>query len=475
MQSIIERLQQFNGCILADSVGLGKTYTALGIIKFFELRYNANVLVLCPKKLEDNWKIHSSRYNQKNNPFVEDHFNYHVMAHTDLTREKGEVSGASLENYDWSNFYLVVIDESHNFRNARENRTDENGKIISRTRYGRLFEDIIQKGGNTKVLMLSATPVNTSLVDLRNQIALMTGKNEGAFRESLGIHNFNTLLNSTQKKFKEWEQLKEIRNKEMLIEKLGGEFFTLLGGVSIARSRQQIKRFYPELIKKIGGFPDHEKPENHHPLTDSKKELSYESLYERISDFSFAIYKPSDYVQSKEVKERLKQEKERYNFNQTDREKFLIGMMRVNFLKRLESSAHALELTLSRTVKKMDDLINKISRFKKKAEVSLVPEDVYPDKDYEDEEFSVSQGRNPYHMEDLDLVRWEREISKDRKILEECRLDVAKITPERDGKLEQIEEDVRKRMQNPTKDKDNKLKRKMLSVYHIQRYRFISL
>ena len=459
-QSAIRRLLRFNGCILADSVGLGKTYTALAVIKFFELKYNANVLVLCPKKLEDNWKIYSSRFNQKNNPLAEDRFNYHLMAHTDLTREKGEVSGASLENYDWSNFYLVVIDESHNFRNARENRIDENGKIISRTRYGRLFEDIIQKGGKTKVLMLSATPVNTSLIDLRNQITLMTGKDEGAFR-SLGINNYNTLLNSTQKRVKEWEQLKESRNKEMLIEKLGGEFFNLLDKISIARSRQQIKRFYPGLIKKIGGFPEHEKPKNHNPPTDLKKELSYESLYERISGFSFAIYRPSDYVQSEEVKERLKQERERYNFNQEDREHFLINMMRVNFLKRLESSAHALQLTLSRTVEKMDKLIEKIHKFEE-TNVSSALVDVYPDEDDEDKEFLINQGRNPYHMEELDLVGWEREISKDRKILEECRLDVDRITPERDGKLKRIKEDICKRMQKPTTDKDGKLKRKML-------------
>ena len=460
-KSVIGRLLRLNGCILADSVGLGKTYTALAVIKFFELQYNARVLVLCPKKLGDNWNIYSSRFNQKDNPFAEDEFNYHLLAHTDLSRDSGAAFGVSLENFNWSNFHLVVIDESHNFRNATENRKDKNGEIIRRSRYNRLFEDIIQKGGKTKVLMLSATPVNTSLVDLRNQIYLMTEKDDSALHEHLGVGNFRLLLDAAQKKFKEWEQQAEKKNKDRLLENLGGDFFNLLGGVSIARSRRQIKKFYSGLIAEIGDFPRHQKPQNHHPQTDLDARLSYKDLHTRISSFSFSIYRPSSYIESQELKEQLQEEKERLHFNQQDREHYLVGMMRVNFLKRLESSAHALRLTLGRTVEKMDALLNKIGRFEKTRDASTQA-DVQPDEEYEDEEFLINQGRNPYHLQDLDLSRWKREIAADRKVLKKCLSDVARITPERDGKLAQIKQDIRHRAQHPTVDQDGKSKRKML-------------
>lgn len=459
-KSIIGRLLRLNGCILADSVGLGKTYTALAVIKFFELKYNAKVLVLCPKKLGNNWRIYSSRFNQKNNPFPRDEFNYHLLAHTDLSRDSGESFGIPLENFNWSNFHLVVIDESHNFRNATENRKNEKGEIIRRSRYNRLLEEVIKKGGKTKVLMLSATPVNTSLTDLRNQIYLMTEKNEEAFRRHLGIYNFRTLLNAAQKKFKEWENSTE-RDKEELIEKLGGDFFNLLGGVSIARSRRQIKKFYSGLIKKIGDFPKHQPPENHEPPTDLRNELSYKDLHERISQFSLSIYRPSSYIKSEKIKEKLKEEKKRLHFNQEDREHYLVGMIRTNFLKRLESSAHSLHLTLERTVKKFDELMEKIERFGETKNFSDQIE-VQPDQDDEDEEFVVSQKADSYHFGDLDIPAWKEELKKDREILEKCRQDVAKITPERDGKLKQIKENIRTRVKNPTIDKDKKVKRKML-------------
>ena len=460
-KSVIGRLLRLNGCILADSVGLGKTYTALAVIKFFELQYNARVLVLCPKKLGDNWKIYSSRFNQKDNPFAEDEFNYHMLAHTDLSRDSGEAFGVSLENFNWSNFHLVVIDESHNFRNATENRRDKSGEIIRRSRYNRLFEDIIQKGGKTKVLMLSATPVNTSLVDLRNQIYLMTEKDDSALREHLGVGNFRLLLDAAQKKFKEWEQQAEKKNKDLLFEKLGGDFFNLLGGVSIARSRRQIKKFYSRLIEKIGDFPQHQNPQNHHPQTDLDDKLSYKDLHTRISNFSFSIYRPSSYIESQELKEQLQEEKERLHFNQKNREHYLVGMMRVNFLKRLESSAHALRLTLERTVAKIDALLDKIGHFEKTRDPSTQA-DVQPDTEYEDEEFLINQGRNPYHLQDLDLSRWKKEIATDREVLKECLRDVSGITPERDGKLAQIKQDIRHRAQYPTVDKDGKSKCKML-------------
>ena len=204
VKSVIARLLRHNGCILADSVGLGKTYTALAVIKFFELR-NDRVLVLCPKKLRENWALYPVHYSQLNNPFEEDKFGYSLLAHTDLSRYSGDADGTDLAGFNWSNFDLVVIDESHNFRNDTKPERDDAGNITRHSRYTRLLEEVIKEGAKTKVLMLSATPVNTSLIDLRNQIYLMTGKREDAFQKSLGISNIRALLGQAQKTFKAWE------------------------------------------------------------------------------------------------------------------------------------------------------------------------------------------------------------------------------------------------------------------------------
>ena len=270
VKSVIARLLRHNGCILADSVGLGKTYTALAVIKFFELR-NDRVLVLCPKKLRENWALYPVHYSQLNNPFEEDKFGYSLLAHTDLSRYSGDADGTDLAGFNWSNFDLVVIDESHNFRNDTKPERDDAGNITRHSRYTRLLEEVINAGAKTKVLMLSATPVNTSLIDLRNQIYLMTEKREDAFRESLGISNIRTLLGQAQKTFKAWEDSPDqsgARDKSKLLNELGADFFQLLGGVSIARSRRHIENFYADEIDRIGKFPEQLKPENHHPPTD---------------------------------------------------------------------------------------------------------------------------------------------------------------------------------------------------------------
>ena len=364
-KSVIARLLRHNGCILADSVGLGKTYTALAVIKFFELR-NERVLVLCPKKLHDNWGLYPAYNSQDTNPFLDDKFGYTLLSHTDLSRYSGASGGVNLTDFNWQNFDLIVIDESHNFRNDSKPREDKDGNF-RHTRYSRLLEEVIKEGTKTKVLMLSATPVNTSLIDLRNQIYLMTEKREDVFRDSLGIGNIGSLLRQAQRAFKKWEEdgsENGKRDKAKLLEALGTDFFQLLGGVSIARSRRHIKKFYADEIERIGDFPTPEKPENCHPPTDLTGELSYKALADLIGEFELSIYRPSSYVISAAAKQRLANEKQRFRFNQEDRERFLIGMMQTNFLKRLESSAHSLSETLERTVGKIDDMLEKIERYK---------------------------------------------------------------------------------------------------------------
>ena len=283
---MIAKLLAHNGCILADSVGLGKTYTALAVIKYFEQR-NERVLVLCPSKLRENWSLYQASNGHIQNPFPDDRFGYTLLAHTDLSRDSGMSGSVDLASFNWRNYDLVVIDESHNFRNSGGQR------------YQRLLDDVIRQGAKTKVLMLSATPVNTSLIDLRNQIYLMTEGRAGAFLESLGVGNIPNVMATAQRQFKEWEtgQAKGgCRNKAQLLESLGADFLRLLDGVSISRSRRQIEQFYAAEMDRVGQFPKHESPANYYPATDLWGQLSYKDLAERIEKFKLSLYQPSEYV-----------------------------------------------------------------------------------------------------------------------------------------------------------------------------------
>ena len=464
VKSVIARLLRHNGCILADSVGLGKTYTALAVIKFFELR-NERVLVLCPKKLHDNWALYPAYNSQDVNPFLDDKFGYTLLSHTDLSRYSGSSGSIDLENFNWRNFDMIVIDESHNFRNDTKPVRDSDGRFIRHSRYSRLLKEVIKEGTKTKVLMLSATPVNTSLIDLRNQIYLMTEKREDVFRESLGISNIGSLLRQAQKEFKKWEEdnsEKGQRDKTQLLEALGAEFFQLLGGVSIARSRRHIKTFYAEEMTRIGEFPAPQKPENCHPPTDLTGELSYKALADQIGEFELSIYRPSSYVVSEAAKQRLANEKQKFRFNQADRERFLIGMMQTNFLKRLESSAHSLSETLERTVGKIEGMLKKIDRYQQNPRIQDAQADVLPDDDADDEEFLINRARNPYHLRELDCNRWKKDLIKDKETLTAAWDSVKAITPERDGKLQAIKTHIRDKAQNPTTDKDGNMNRKIL-------------
>ena len=450
--SAIAKLQRHNGCILADSVGLGKTYTALAVIKHFEL-CNERVLVLCPRKLRANWSLYLDHIGHTRNPFSDDRFAYTLLSHTDLSRYSGEVGYIDLANFNWQNFDLIVIDESHNFRNHE-------GK-----RYERLLNEVIGKGVKTKVLMLSATPVNTSLIDLRNQIYLMTENRQDSFRESLGVSDIGNLLKRAQDQFRQWESqapLNGQRNKQELLDNLGSGFYRLLGGVSIARSRRQIEEFYAAEIDRIGRFPDREKPVNVYPPTDLEGSLSYKELAERISEFTLSIYRPSDYVVSERGLQKLAEEKKAHNFNQADREQFLIAMIRTNFLKRLESSPYSLTLTLERTIGKISALLAKIDRYESRRNTEAAQADALPDDDEDDEEFLINRARHPFSLADLDLCSWKNDLLQDKETLSEAHASVAQITPQRDGKLARIREQIRERDANPTTDRNGCENRKLL-------------
>ena len=451
--SAIGRLLRYNGCILADSVGLGKTFTALAVIKYFELR-NERVLVLCPKKLENNWRTYQASAARADNPLADDRFSFDVLAHTDLSRESGMAGNIDLANFNWSSYSLVVIDESHNFRNAGKITRDEQGNITRMSRHRRLLKQVIEAGVNTKTLLLSATPVNTSLIDLHNQINLMTGGRDNAFQDSLGIRAVSTTIKAAQKKFQRWETgTSSSKNKDTLLDSLGGEFLHLLGSVSIARSRKQIQHFYQNFIREKGDFPER-KLQNEHPETDNQGALSYQQLNRQISEVKFDIYRPSSYIVDPTLAKQLEDEKEKLNFNQKTREGFLVDMMRINFLKRLESSAHALKLTLERTIGKIDQTTAKIDKYRQQQ--TTRPDDtridISPDDDPDDEEFIISrQAVNPYHLHELDTETWRKAIQQDRETLQAILDRVKQITPERDAKLDKLKAQLKEKSAQPNR------------------------
>lgn len=329
VKGAIKKLEAYNGCILADSVGLGKTFEALAVIKYFELK-NARVLVLCPKKLRENWTVYQAQNNSELNPFVRDRFAYTVLSHTDLSREGGYTGDIDLANINWGNYDLVVIDESHNFRNNTPGRKDENGDVIRKSRYERLMEDIVQQGVKTKVLLLSATPVNNTLKDLRNQIYFITGSEEGkkdsALQESLGIASIQETLRVAQLTFNDWAKDSRERKTNELLDKLSSGFFKLLDGLTIARLRKHVKKYYADSVAALGGFPERAKPVSVYPKIDARNEfMSYDRLNDEIGNYQLSLFKPSTYIKP-EYQAQYEPTKVAV-FTQANRENFLIGMM----------------------------------------------------------------------------------------------------------------------------------------------------
>lgn len=356
---IINKLEQYNGCILADSVGLGKTFTALAVIKYYEGR-NKNVLVLCPKKLKDNWMTY--RGNLVNNPLAQDRLRYDILFHTDLSRDRGDtVIGLPIDRINWGNYDLVVIDESHNFRNGGELSGADNEK---ENRYLRLMNRVIRAGVKTKVLMLSATPVNNKFIDLRNQLALAYEGHAEEINEKLNTKSdIDTIFREAQKVFNTWSKLPvEERTTQALLQKLDFDFFELLDSVTIARSRKHIQRYYDTTA--IGSFPERKAPISVRPkLTDLTSAINYTEVFEQLNLLNLKIYTPTEYIQpSKLFKYIDPDSKQAKNLSQSGRERGIQRLMSINLLKRMESSVHSFLMTVERirdyiadTVKMIDD------------------------------------------------------------------------------------------------------------------------
>lgn len=462
VKGAINKILKHNGCIIADSVGLGKTYTALAIIKYFELR-NDRVLVLCPKKLRENWTVY--RHNDALNPFIQDRFRYDVLSHTDLSRDGGKSGDIDLSTINWGNYDLVVIDESHNFRNNTPGKKDEEGQLVRQSRYARLMDDIIKSGVKTKVLMLSATPVNTSLVDLRNQIYFISEGRDDAFRASIGIANLKSALDVAQKQFNEWAKQNGERDTRILLQKLSSAFFKLLDELTIARSRKHILRYYAESVSALGGFPKRLKPLSLYAGIDTQEQfLAYDRLNLEIEKYKLSLFSPANYLRPAAREKYLKQVGTR--FTQQQIENYLIGMMKVNFLKRLESSIKAFEITMARTLAKIHDLQERLERFKQLQEASpnFDPEelDELLEADEEAEDVLQVGEKLIYQFADLDVDRWLQDLKQDEEQIAFLYVEAQKVDAARDAKLKRLQELIRAKVKNPTTTKDGTPNRKIL-------------
>lgn len=442
----IDKLEKYNGCILADSVGLGKTFEALAIIKYYELRNN-RVLVLCPKKLRENWLTY--RANRRDNILEKDRLNYDVLNHTDLSRYTGHSGDINLEEIYWENYELIVIDESHNFRNNNNSRDNKE------TRYSRLLNQIIKKGIKTKVLMLSATPVNNRMNDLKNQIAFATEGNDNALSE-YGIKSIEQTLRKAQMSFNKWNDLQEEnKNIESLLEMLEVDYFKLLDMLTIARSRKHIQKYYD--TTSIGKFPKRLNPINVKTDVDTENNfIKLSELNKLIRSLSLAIYSPMKYVLPSKVKEYSKKYDTNTGksvFKQVDREESLVHLMRINILKRMESSIYSFAITVSKILKNIDLTLEKLNNF----------EDI--EEDFNIEELDIDDTRLDsvligskkvkVHLQDIDKIKWESELEGDKLILEKILNEANKITTDRDKKLIELQKLIKKKVENPL-NKENK-------------------
>ena len=457
---IINKLESYNGCILADSVGLGKTFTALAVIKYYELR-NRSVLVLCPKKIADNWLNYNR--NLKTNILAKDRLNYDVLCHTDLLRTTGESFGTPLNRVNWGNYDLVVIDESHNFRNNDAFKDKE-------TRYQKLMNSVVLEGVKTKVLMLSATPVNNRFNDLRNQLALAyEGNSENLSKKLRTGKSVEEIFRQAQAVFNQWSKLApEERTAQLILDSLDFDFFELLDSVTIARSRKHIETFYD--TKDIGKFPTRKKPLSFRcPLTERSDVMNFNEIYQHLSLLKLSIYAPVTYI----LPSRIKKYEDIYDttveggkgkLRQADREKSLQSLITTNLLKRLESSVESFRLTLNSLKEKHNNLLSKIEQFKQSGTNFSIHDlaDSLKNLEAEDDDLSglgdfIIGGKVQVRLADMDLPSWEHELRCDLEVIRELLTSMVKIKPEEDAKLQHLKSHIVAKVNNPINANNKKV------------------
>ena len=453
--AIINKLEKYNGCILADSVGLGKTFTALSVIKYYENR-NRNVLVLCPKKLNDNWQTFRSNY--KNNPVLADRLRYDILFHSDLSRDKGLSNGLDLERVNWGNYDLIVIDESHNFRNGGRFDNEDEDDDFKENRYARLMNKVIRSGVKTKVLMLSATPVNNRFSDLKNQLQLAyEGKAENINDLLDTGKNIDSIFRDAQTVYSKWAKLPpEKRTTEKLVDSLSYDFFQLLDAVTIARSRSHIIKYYN--TNDVGKFPERLSPVSRRPkLTDLNDAITFADIAEMLNRLNLSIYTPSLFIFESE-KGNYGIDYEGEGLTVDGREKGIRKLMAINLLKRLESSVNSFRLTLTRIRDFINDSITAIDKFQESGAGTVDVTDFSEDFDTEDNENDPFVGRkSKINLRDMDYVSWRRDLKADLGVLELLILMLKDITPEHDTKLQQLVADLKNKFEHPINGSNKKV------------------
>ena len=432
----INKLEKYKGCILADSVGLGKTFSALGIIKYYEMR-NKDVLVLCPKKLEANWNTY--RHNDKNNILAADRFRYDVLFHTDLSRDRGMSNGRSLENVNWGNYGLVVIDESHNFRNNNPYSDREN-------RYQKLLRRVVQEGIETKVLMLSATPVNNRFNDLKNQLALAYEGDPELINDKLDTKTgIDQVFRKAQQAFNVWSKYETSeRTTEKLLDMLDFDFFEILDSLTIARSRKHITTYYDTTA--VGKFPERNKPVSvQSPLTETDN-ITYVEIAEKLILLNLSVYTPLNYI----LPSKLEAYKNLYEkevgagsskLSQIDRDNSLRILMRINLLKRLESSVDSFRITLERIIAQIEHAIKTIEKGSKAEyegiEAKMNDEDFDWESEWGDEENVIGK-KIKIHISDIDTTKWSEDLNEDLALLNMLWGSIVEVRGSKDFKLQQL-------------------------------------
>ena len=452
--AIINKLEKYNGCILADSVGLGKTFTALAVIKYYENR-NKTVLVLCPKKLSENWNTYKDNY--VNNPIASDRLNYDVLFHTDLSRSSGTSNGLDLDRLNWGTYDLVVIDESHNFRNGAGTHANTQAN-----RYMKLMDKVIRAGVRTKVLMLSATPVNNRFVDLKNQLAIAYEGNSEFINEKLDTKKpIDEIFRQAQKAFNAWSKREsEERTTDALLRTLDFDFFEVLDSVTIARSRRHIEKYYD--TTEIGQFPQRLKPISMRPsMTDLSSAINYNQIFEELTQLTLCIYTPSNYIFPSKMSKYIDiTHNKDNNLTQRGREQGIRRLMSINLLKRLESSVYSFKLTLNRILEIIKITIESIDDFENYGNADF---GMY---ETSDSDFDMEDGNTDYftvgkkvkiNLADMDYKTWRDELRRDAEILELLMLMVGDITPEHDLKLQTLLCLLDEKMRHPINEGNKKV------------------
>lgn len=458
--AIISKLEKYNGCILADSVGLGKTFTALAVIKYYENR-NKSVLVLCPKKLTNNWNTYKDNY--VNNPIASDRLRYDVLYHTDLNRTHGKSNGLDLDRLNWCNYDLVVIDESHNFRNGGKLSGEDNEK---ENRYLKLLNKVIRKGVKTKVLMLSATPVNNRFNDLKNQLALAYEGNTDLIDDKLNTtKSIDEIFKNAQRAFNTWSKWDPVdRTTENLLRMLDFDFFEVLDSVTIARSRKHIQKYYD--TSDIGTCPTRLKPISlRPPLTSLKKAINYNEIFEQLTQLTLSIYTPTHFILPSKMEkyaELYEDNKVNVGFTQANREQGIRRLTAINLMKRMESSVHSFNLTLKRIYSLIDSTIHSIDTYDKTSSVRLeltdIPDiDEFDSEDQNGDELFTFGKKVKIDIGDMDYKSWRDSLAKDRDTLELLTLMVGDITPEYDSKLQELFQVIKNKLEHPINEGNKKI------------------